>query len=51
MFERMLTAIREDVTRVLAFAQFAYQQPEVPELPEMPDFVTTHIDPFTGAIS
>jgi preprotein translocase subunit SecA len=45
MFERMLTAIREDVTRVLAFAQFAYQSQE---LPEMPDFVTTHIDPFTG---
>jgi len=48
MFERMLTAIREDVTRVLAFAQFAYQSQELPELPEMPDFVTTHIDPFTG---
>ena len=38
-------ASREDVTRTLAFAQFTFQQPE---LPEMPDFVTQHIDPFTG---
>ncbi|PWG01292.1 preprotein translocase subunit SecA [Sphingosinicella humi] len=44
-FERMLGAIREDVTRTLAFAQFTFQQPD---LPEMPDFVTQHIDPFTG---
>jgi preprotein translocase subunit SecA len=44
-FERMLAAIREDVTRTLAFAQFRW---EVPELPPMPDFITTHIDPFTG---
>jgi preprotein translocase subunit SecA len=44
-FERMLGAIREDVTRVLAFAQFSFAQPE---FPEMPDFVTTHIDPLTG---
>jgi preprotein translocase subunit SecA len=46
MFERMLTAIREDVTRTLAWAEFQFQQP--PELPELPDFLTTHIDPLTG---
>jgi preprotein translocase subunit SecA len=45
MFERMLGLIREDVTRTLAFAQFTFQQPA---LPEMPDFITHHIDPFTG---
>jgi len=45
MFERMLAQIRENVTRTLAFAQFSYQ---MPDLPEMPDFITTHIDPFTG---
>ena len=45
MFERMLAQIREAVTRTLAFAQFSW---DVPELPEMPDFVTSHIDPFTG---
>ncbi len=45
MFERMLGQIREDVTRTLAFAQFRFTQPE---LPEMPDFITHHIDPFTG---
>ena len=46
MFERMLESIREDVTRTLAFAQFRYEAP--PELPELPDFITSHIDPFTG---
>ena len=45
MFERMLAAIREDVTKVLAYAQF---QMQAPDLPELPDFITTHIDPLTG---
>ncbi|HEX8400866.1 MAG TPA: SEC-C metal-binding domain-containing protein, partial [Allosphingosinicella sp.] len=45
MFERMLANIREDVTRTLAFAQFSFAQPD---FPEMPDFITNHIDPFTG---
>jgi len=46
MFERMLGAIREDVTRTMAFAQFRLQP--APDLPELPDFITSHIDPFTG---
>lgn len=46
MFERMLIAIREDVTRTLAWAEFQFQAP--PELPELPDFLTTHIDALTG---
>ncbi|AJP71845.1 preprotein translocase subunit SecA [Sphingomonas hengshuiensis] len=46
LFERMLSNIREDVTRTLAFAQFRMQ--EAPALPELPDFLTTHIDPLTG---
>lgn len=46
LFERMLTNIREDVTRTLAHAQFRMAPP--PELPELPDFLTTHIDPLTG---
>src|SRR3546814_18171157 len=41
----MLGAIREDVTRTLAFATITFRQPD---LPDMPDFVTHHIDPFTG---
>jgi len=45
MFERMLTAIREDVTGALAHAQFRF---EPPPLPEMPDIFTQHIDPFSG---
>jgi preprotein translocase subunit SecA len=55
LFERMLGAIREDVTRTLSFAQFSFQMPEqaaeyaaLPDYPDMPDFVTHHIDPFTG---
>jgi preprotein translocase subunit SecA len=51
-FERMLTAIREDVTRTLALATFSMTPPELPEydgdLPDLPDFVTHHIDPLTG---
>jgi len=46
LFQRMLDAIREDVTKTIAHAQFRMQAP--PELPELPDFITTHFDPFTG---
>jgi preprotein translocase subunit SecA len=45
LFERMLAAIREDVTKVLAHAQF---QMTPPELPPMPDFVTQHVSALTG---
>jgi preprotein translocase subunit SecA len=46
MFQRLLVNIREEVTRTLAFASFT--QVEQPPLPDLPDFITTHIDPFTG---
>jgi preprotein translocase subunit SecA len=46
LFERMLTLIREDVTKVLAHAQF--MQEPIPTLPQMPDIFTTHVDPLTG---
>jgi preprotein translocase subunit SecA len=45
LFERMLVAIREDVTRIVAHAQFNAPG-EAP--PAMPGFITTHIDPLTG---
>ncbi|TZG27898.1 preprotein translocase subunit SecA [Sphingomonas montanisoli] len=48
LFERMLIAIREEVTRILAHAQFGAMPPEMTELPPMPDFITSHIDPLTG---
>ncbi|MBB4642152.1 preprotein translocase subunit SecA [Rhizorhapis suberifaciens] len=48
LFERMLGNIREDVTRTMARAQFRVAEPELPELPVLPDFITSHIDPFTG---
>ena len=47
LFERMLTSIREDVTRTLSNVRFEVRPP-MPPLPPMPDFVTTHIDPLTG---
>ena len=46
MFERMLGTIREDVTSTLARARLAMN--DEPELPPLPDFLTQHIDPFTG---
>jgi preprotein translocase subunit SecA len=46
LFERMLTLIREDVTKVLAHAQF--MQEPINALPQMPDIFTSHIDPLTG---
>jgi preprotein translocase subunit SecA len=46
LFEKMLEAIREDVTRILSTSQLQFAPP--PELPELPDFLTGHIDPFTG---
>jgi preprotein translocase subunit SecA len=48
LFERMLTNIREDVTRTVARMEFRAEEPEALPLPELPDFLTTHIDPFTG---
>ncbi len=49
LFERMLGAIREDVTKTISTNEFrAEEQVQLPELPELPDFLTTHIDPFTG---
>jgi preprotein translocase subunit SecA len=45
MFERMLILIREDVTSTLARATF---QVPTDQLPPLPDFLTQHIDPFTG---
>jgi preprotein translocase subunit SecA len=46
-FERMLVAIREDVTRTLALASFTMEQPE-PPIPDFSDFITHHIDPLSG---
>ena len=48
LFERMLSNIREDVTRTVARIDFQFQDPEPMPLPDLPDFLTTHIDPFTG---
>ncbi len=46
LFERMLGSIREDVTKLLAHAQFM----PPPELPQMPD-IFTNLDAFPEAAS
>jgi preprotein translocase subunit SecA len=49
LFERMLIAIREGVTKTISNSEFqANDSMEMAELPELPDFLTTHFDPFTG---
>jgi preprotein translocase subunit SecA len=48
LFEKMLTTIREDVTRTVATLQLRIEAAEAMPLPDLPDFLTTHIDPFTG---
>jgi preprotein translocase subunit SecA len=48
LFERMLSTIREDVTRTVARIDLRFEEPEAMPLPDLPDFLTTHIDPFTG---
>ena len=48
LFEKMLEAIREDVTRILTTSEFRLARPEDFELPELPEFLTGHLDPFTG---
>ena len=45
LFERLLVSIREEVTRTLMNAQLQLQQAPAPVLP---DFVTQHLDPFSG---
>ena len=45
LFERLLISIREDVTRLLMRSQLTLQDAPPPELP---DFITQHIDPFSG---
>jgi len=45
LFERLLVSIREEVTRILLRANV---QVEAAPLPPLPDFITQHIDPFSG---
>jgi preprotein translocase subunit SecA len=46
LFERLLIVIREDVTRMLMRAQVQFE--EMPPPPVLPDFITQHLDPFSG---
>ncbi|OCC24802.1 preprotein translocase subunit SecA [Croceicoccus estronivorus] len=54
LFERMLETIREDVTRILLNSELQVQQAEpeaaeLPPLPELPDFLTGHVDAWSGS--
>jgi preprotein translocase subunit SecA len=46
LFERLLITIREDVTRMLMRSQIQFEAPPPP--PVLPDFITQHLDPFSG---
>ncbi len=46
LFERLLLAIREDVTTRLMKINVQFEP--APALPPLPDFITQHIDPFSG---
>ena len=46
LFERLLVAIREEVTRTLLRAQVQFNEPTPP--PGLPDFITSHFDPLSG---
>jgi preprotein translocase subunit SecA len=55
LFERLLVAIREDVTKTLMRAHVQIEEPLPADLPMMaagdfalPDFITHHIDPLSG---
>lgn len=48
LFERMLAAIREGVTKTVATNEFRIEHEQADSLPELPDFLTQHFDPFTG---
>src|SRR3954454_9195004 len=45
LFERLRVAIREEVTKMLMRAQFRLEDAPPPVLP---DFITQHLDPFSG---
>jgi preprotein translocase subunit SecA len=46
LFERLLVSIREEVTRILMRAQVQIEEPPPP--PILPEFITQHLDPFSG---
>ncbi|WP_095011199.1 preprotein translocase subunit SecA [Tsuneonella mangrovi] len=48
LFERMIDALREDVTSILLKAEFRFAPPPPESLPDLPDFLTGHIEPLLG---
>ena len=48
LFESMLDTLREEVTRILFRAELRVEPPQMQSLPDLPDFLTGHVDSFTG---
>ena len=48
LFEKMLDALREDITQILLTRELRVAPPPQRSLPDLPDFLTGHIDPLTG---
>ena len=48
LFEKMLEAIREDVTRILSTSELQMPAFDQGALPELPDFLTGTFDPFAA---
>ncbi len=48
LFESMLDTLRVEVTKILFRAELRIEPPQLQSLPDLPDFLTGHIDPFTG---
>ncbi|WP_260484031.1 preprotein translocase subunit SecA [Sphingomicrobium flavum] len=46
LFDRLLTTIREEVTKTLMRVRLQMAPP--PEAPPLPDFITSHFDPLSG---
>lgn len=48
LFENMLDTLREDVTGILVKSELRMRAPQPQSLPDLPEFLTGHIDPFSG---
>ncbi len=49
LFEKMLEAIREDVTRILSTSEIRMPDPNAFQLPDLPDFLTGNFGGFGGS--
>ncbi|RZV51631.1 MAG: preprotein translocase subunit SecA [Sphingomonadaceae bacterium] len=48
LFERLLSTIREEVTKTLMHLKIQLETTAPPPMPDLPDFITSHFDPLSG---